>query len=271
MMNIYPTPMGGETLNHPLKILVMEDNLVQQKLTLRLLERLNYKADKLDHGSDLLEALINKKYDVLLLDFILIELGTLNWIKQNNQERFIEPLPQIIVMTSDSLQKGHKCLQNFPVHCFLEKPLKLEEIGAILSQCNQLVPTNPSPEVLDQNALDRLIDMVGKEACVSIIESYIEDAPNIFQRLAKGLSERDITTIYKAAHSLKSSSATVGALTLSQICKELESLGRNLAQTASEEIPYDSEISSLIEQIYTEYERVKQAFMSLFMDLTSRN
>jgi HPt (histidine-containing phosphotransfer) domain-containing protein len=84
-----------------------------------------------------------------------------------------------------------------------------------------------NPEVLDPGALAQLREVDEDGSLVAeVIETFLSDAPKQIEAIERGVATGDSKLLDRAAHTLKATSATVGAMILSAICKELESLGR---------------------------------------------
>lgn len=123
----------------------------------------------------------------------------------------------------------------------------------------------PSPNVLqegqnqtlkiakiDAKILQSLRNIVRGDhvAFVELIECYLTETPRLVQDISTSITTQDTKTIWKTAHKLKSSSASVGAMDLAQLCKVLEVQGRSSNLENSRE---------LLSQLYQEYEQVKTA------------
>jgi HPt (histidine-containing phosphotransfer) domain-containing protein len=106
---------------------------------------------------------------------------------------------------------------------------------------------------IDPKALQALRDMAGKDASevlAEVIDSYLEDAPKLLQAISAAVAQGDTTALYQAAHTLKPTSATLGAITLSQVCKDLEVIGRTGTM---------ADVLAIVLQVEAEYERVQAA------------
>ena len=123
--------------------------------------------------------------------------------------------------------------------------------------------------VIDTNVLQSFRQMVGKNAVsilAEMIHCYLEDAPKILQRILKvtacpssqTIAEKDAIALRQAAHTLKSSSATLGATTLSNLCKELEAT----SQTINTMVVLDK-----VPQLEAEYEKVRVALQKELQQL----
>jgi HPt (histidine-containing phosphotransfer) domain-containing protein len=117
-------------------------------------------------------------------------------------------------------------------------------VAAVLSQ----VP------VLDRQALENMLALTeDQEIFCDILCTYLDETPKLLATLQTAVAQGDAVAMERVAHSLKSSSATLGALALSALCARLEALGR--AQTT------DS-APAVLAQITTQYEAVRDALTS---------
>ena len=89
--------------NHPLRILIAEDNAINQKVAIRMLERLGYRADVAANGVEALEALQRQPYDVVLMDVQMPEMDGVEATRHIKQEWHPLERPYIIAMTADAL------------------------------------------------------------------------------------------------------------------------------------------------------------------------
>lgn len=84
-----------------------------------------------------------------------------------------------------------------------------------------------SDNPIDQNTLDDLTKMVGEDFIGELVETYFEDSHQLLTVLHRALAERDAALFRRAAHTLKSNSASLGASRVAAIAKDLESMGRD--------------------------------------------
>jgi PAS domain S-box-containing protein len=125
----------------PLHILLAEDNAINQKLALRLLERMGYRADVAGNGLEVLEALRRQTYDVVLMDVQMPEMDGLEATRAICREWPAQRRPHIIAMTANAMQEDReKCLEA-GMNDYVSKPIRVEELVQALSQCRSLDKT----------------------------------------------------------------------------------------------------------------------------------
>ncbi len=281
-----PPQSSAPTPDRPLKILLAEDNVVNQKVALRILERMGYRADLASNGLEAIAALNRQSYDVILMDVQMPELDGLEATRRICQEwtqrRDVSPTgrPWIIAMTANAMQGDREICLQAGMDDYISKPIRLEALTQALAGCHlysESSPPPPSPNSppspmsnpsfphsipeppIDAQALQNLREMVGEdepEAFIEVVESYLNDLPALLETLETSVQQQDVPTLHRSAHTLKSTSATLGAKPLAQLSKQLEKLGR----TSSEEgtlLP--PEALALVRSIYLEYERLKPA------------
>ena len=117
---------------------------------------------------------------------------------------------------------------------YISKPIRIEQLVQTLSKC-PMHPHNRTPEcfesgveTLDEMVLQALRDMAGvadSEFLTEMIDSYLEDAVQLLQALSAAVGQGDAFSLKQAAHTLKSTSAALGAMALSRLCNKLEAMG----------------------------------------------
>ncbi|MBI4859092.1 MAG: response regulator [Candidatus Riflebacteria bacterium] len=120
---------------HPLSILLVEDNPVNQRLALILLERLGYLADLAANGLEALAAVHRDSYDVVLMDVQMPELDGLGATRRIHAELQAGAVPRIIAMTANVLQEDREECQRAGMHDYVGKPILVGELVAALRRC----------------------------------------------------------------------------------------------------------------------------------------
>jgi PAS domain S-box-containing protein len=253
---------------YPLRILLAEDNVVNQKVTLRLLAKMGYRADVVANGLEVLEALMRQSYDVVLMDVQMPEMDGVKATRLIRQQWPSTQQPRIIALTADALSGSREKYLTEGMDDYIGKPVRLDELITALSKCYQLGPhqedeAHPkdevavAPETSSATAIDRAVldefyaelDM-DAEILADLIGTFLKDTPERLAEIQQALTDGDNNRVERVAHTLKSSSATFGAMTLSAMCYELETAAHQ------NQLP---DATTQIAQIEAEYERVKVA------------
>jgi PAS domain S-box-containing protein len=130
---------------YPLRILLAEDNKVNQKLALRFLEKIGYRADVAFNGLEVLEAMKRQFYDVILMDVQMPEMDGERATIEIRQQWPQEEQPRIIAMTANAMHEDHTRYLSIGMDDYIIKPFKLEELVRVLLENHPLM--NRSEEV----------------------------------------------------------------------------------------------------------------------------
>ncbi len=127
----FDTEMGQR---HPLRILLAEDNAVNQKLALKVLARLGYRADIAGNGLEALESLRRQVYDVVLMDVQMPEMDGLEATRAIRHEWPGQRGPRIIAMTANAMKEDREECLAAGMDDYLSKPIRVEELVAALNK-----------------------------------------------------------------------------------------------------------------------------------------
>ncbi|MBN2148025.1 MAG: response regulator [Anaerolineales bacterium] len=232
----------------PLRILLAEDNVTNQKLVLRMLERLGYRADVAGNGLEALQAVQRQGYDVVLMDVQMPEMDGLEAARQILEKQPVGG-PRIIAMTANAMREDRDVCLAAGMHDYLSKPIRVDELVHALKRSRSLqavasdtsgkddiesksAPSPPSAEV----TLQKIRGLAGEDQdfMLEIIDTYLEDAPGLLNRMREAARSNDAAELRLTAHSLKSNSAEFGASTLAGLCRELEEMGKAALQGGEE-------------------------------------
>ena len=220
----------------PLNILLAEDIAVNQKVALLILKQMGYRADVASNGQEVLEALRRQPYDVVLMDVHMPEMDGLTATQLIHQEWHTDR-PRIIAMTANAMTGDReKCLAA-GMDDYVSKPIRVEELRKALSRSTannthtyKQDSNTSGTTAIDLSVLESLCEIAGDEAALFLEEtigSYLEDTATRLQAIDRAVTAADSSAIHLAAHSIKSSSANLGAVNLAQLCETLEQLGKN--------------------------------------------
>ena len=225
------------------RILMAEDNVVNQKVGLRQLKKLGYVADAVANGMEAVEALKRIPYDVVLMDCHMPELDGYEATRLIRQMEMGKNDPQrppayIIALTANALESDReKCLAA-GMNDYISKPVKLPELQAVLQEAASFVRPvaarkrtensgGNNEAVIDGSVLAGLRELQepgGPDAAVELIELFLRDTPVKIQSMQSAIARSDGLALQESAHSLKGSASNLGARRLARLCAELERL-----------------------------------------------
>ncbi|HET6407460.1 MAG TPA: response regulator, partial [Chthoniobacteraceae bacterium] len=268
------TVMGGGSLSgngsedrvhNRLRILIAEDNVVNQKVALNQLERLGYTAEAVENGRLAVDALTNQDYDIVFMDCQMPELDGYAATQEVRKLEGTAKHTWIVAMTAHSLEGDReKCLAS-GMDDYVSKPVKRENVKAAIDR--YLLKRGPMAlayetpaaaaidpaEFIDPAALDgfRQFDTdEGPSLLTQLIEVFLENTPVLLRDLRSAHARKSAPDLARVAHTLKGSCSNFGAHRLRSACMRLE----QLAETGSVE---GAEI--LLHEIERTFEGVRQA------------
>ena len=219
---------------HPLRILLAEDNNVNQQIALLVLESMGYRADVASNGLEAVEAVERLPYDLVLMDVQMPEMDGLEATRAIRArpappDRGDHPI-RIVAMTANAMQGDREDCLAAGMDDYLAKPIRPEELAAALAA----TPRRASGEVaevvsagLDTDALDRLRAIAPDAgAFARLVESFADNGAESLSQLADAAGSGDLEVLRRSAHTLKSNAASFGAMELSRLCAELEAQAR---------------------------------------------
>jgi signal transduction histidine kinase/DNA-binding response OmpR family regulator/HPt (histidine-containing phosphotransfer) domain-containing protein len=237
-----PVAINPQKPNHThcLHILVAEDNPVNQKVALLMLEKIGYRADVAANGLEVLDALQRQKYDIVFLDVQMPEMDGLEAARRIGQQWAGSNRPRLIAMTANALQGDReKCLAA-GMDDYISKPVQLTDLTAMLNkwqstpleqeyQDANLTEKSPIanlvPAELDQRQLGQLkkiSDGRGKNYAEELVILYLTNGAKMVKELGKAGLQSDADALERLAHGFRGSSATYGATRLAELCRQVE-------------------------------------------------
>jgi PAS domain S-box-containing protein len=248
----------GKRARFALRILLAEDNAMNQKVALRLLEQLGYRADVAATGLEAIAALERQPYDVVLMDVQMPELDGLDATRRICERWPEETRPHIIAMTANALPEDREACFAAGMNDYVAKPIRAEELVAALKRAKPLANGDGDADrvdfvSLDDGALASLRDLGGDDFLGEVIGAFLADAPGLVATLHRSLDEGSAEELRRAAHTLKSNGATLGAAGFAELCRDLE----QRAKTG--ELDGAAELVDRIEQEYGPLEKALSA------------
>lgn len=241
--------------NHPLRILLAEDNVVNQKVATHILQRMGYRADVAANGLEVLAAIAQQTYDLVFMDMQMPEMDGLEATKQIHlaiQNGKIAHKPRIVAMTANTMQGDREMCLAAGMDDYLSKPIRNIELVRVLSESQPVTQqiTNVVTSVNFGTLHEAASDIGGEDPAflVELIDSYLDNTRSLLQELHSSSEQKDLGAMLRTAHTLKSSSSLIGAEDLSNLCRDLETNLRNQV--------YD-DLDLKISKITDEYTHVK--------------
>ncbi len=261
------TEMGKK---HPLRILLVEDNIINQKMIKLMLQRMGYQPNVANNGLEALAILHSKTYDVVLMDVQMPEMDGLTATQQICQEWAADTRPWIVALTASAMWgERDRCLAS-GMDDYLSKPIRIKELMEVLKKCQPLIinqnlsnqnirdkqmkelenieaienPIHPASlyEILQMASFNPSIDAL--EFLFETIDYYLEETPRFLQDIHTYINQNNYQALRRVAHTLASTSATLGAVNLAAFCTELE------VMIVNEELDKFANQISLIESEY---------------------
>jgi PAS domain S-box-containing protein len=238
------------------RILVAEDNAVNQKLTIEILKRFGIKADCVSNGIEAIDALTNFEYDIVLMDIQMPQLDGWEATKaiRNGKAGPRNRKAKIIAMTAHAMHGDHeKCLEA-GMDDYLPKPVDAKKLREKLNIWLDLSPEkkqSDSPKESHEEAsfgkdkewdMEALLDNIGgnKEALIEVVNIFLEDAPKQISAIENAIDENNFDGLAMTAHSLKGAARNFTADRLADCARLIEIAGRKKEQ---EKVPeYLSEL-----------------------------
>ena len=221
---------------HPLRILLAEDNVVNQKLALRLLAQMGYRADLAANGLEAIDAVERQTYDVVLMDVQMPELDGFE-ASREIVRRWPEHRPRIVAMTANAMQGDRELCEAAGMDDYVAKPVRVDELVAALERCGsrseRVTPASSPPSAgvdsagaVNPSAVEQLTATMGAAFVAELIDTFVEDGRQLLAILRRSLADSDVDAFRRAAHSLKSNSETLGAAAVATLARELEIMAR---------------------------------------------
>jgi CheY-like chemotaxis protein len=254
-LEVRPQPANPKVLYNG-HVLLAEDNLVNQEVALAYLKRLGCRVELVANGQQAMEALAQTPFDLVFMDCQMPGMDgyeATRAIRAQEAAMTGRPHIPIIAMTAHALAGDReKCLAA-GMDDYLGKPFSEQQLAGILdkwllqqhqgqgeegsdpdispgkSSAGSPPPASTAAPPLDANILECIRqlqqsgapDLLGK-----VIQAYLTETPKLLDRLLAAFHQADADTARHVAHSLKSSSANVGAVRLAALCKELEAVAK---------------------------------------------
>jgi len=226
------------------RILLAEDNVVNQRVALKQLKKLGFSADAVLNGNEVLSALQKVPYDIIIMDCQMPEMDgyeVTKRIRQSGSDSYIHlrSAPYIIALTANAMRGDRERCLSLGMNDYLTKPLHVRDLESVLQRALLRIqpasvapvpmPEKPLPDLLDRtviNGLKELREPGQPDPLRELIELFFRDAEPRLKQMEEAATAGDMARLGAAAHTLKGSASNLGAKRLSALCASLEKQGK---------------------------------------------
>jgi two-component system, sensor histidine kinase and response regulator len=241
-----------------LRILLAEDNPVNQKLATKIFEKMGHSVSVAEDGKKALEAMAQGIFDLVMMDVQMPVMDGFEATRMiRNQEKGTGTHVPIVAMTAHAMKGDReKCFES-GMDGYVSKPINLRELYDTIEN---LFPATkgdekrepfaePGESVLDREALlERVAGDV--DLLRELVELFLDDSLGLVDRIRQAVMRKDADDLEKAAHGLKGSVLNFGAKTVADIAQVLETMGRNRDITKAQNVV--AELEKQIEALRAE-------------------
>jgi CheY-like chemotaxis protein/HPt (histidine-containing phosphotransfer) domain-containing protein len=218
-------------------VLVAEDNEVNQKVAVRLLERQGYRVEVADNGREALEACQRSVYDAVLMDGQMPGMDGFEATRRIREEEGGERHTPIIAMTASAMKGDRERCLEAGMDDYVSKPVTPESLAAVLKRWVEApTPVSEAAAAPPPSSSSELLDAVVVQSLMSVDEdgTLMDEVVAVFLRIAPAR----LTALHKAArgnaaqlertaHSFLGSCGNLGCRRMADLCARLEVLGRS--------------------------------------------
>ena len=216
-----------------LRVLLAEDNPVNQKLAMRVLEKWGHSVTLAENGREALEALRTGQFDLVLMDVQMPEMdGLAATATIREKERETGGHIPIVAMTAHAMEGDRERFLEGGMDAYVSKPVQTEALFEVIEGLGKGIGGRAASEqgvpgmvVFDlEKALASMegdADLLGE-----VIDIFLENCPDLLGDVREAVRSRDGEAVERAAHSLKGAAGTIYALEVAAIARRLETMGR---------------------------------------------
>jgi PAS domain S-box-containing protein len=243
----------------PLTILIAEDNVINQKLAIRLLQQLGYAPEIAENGEIVLQKMSQRHFDLIFMDLHMPELDGLETTKAIVAT--VDPAlrPKIIAMTADAMTGDRERCIDAGMDDYISKPVRLDGLKAMIELHGKKIlekKISGNDDLLYAMISDRIHHLLS-ETDLEFMTDFISSLPDQMKsgvtELRHALADRDVKETIFHSHKLRGLMLTIGATPAAEICKLIESTQSQEALAGLESlfIALEAEIQRSTETLLT--------------------
>ena len=278
LLNVHQAPQGLDrpqlatqylsSMNRRIRILVAEDNVTNQKVVVRMLEKMGFAADAVANGREAVDNLKHFPYDLVLMDCQMPEMDGYEATAAIRSMEGDERHTPIIAVTAHVMKGDRERCLKAGMDDYVPKPIDATYLSEVIARHIQRADLERSSEsddlepkvsstILDRNSLLQRVDN-DHELLLELIDLFLEDTPQRIQTMIAALEKSDAEEIERRAHSLKSAAANLSATALEEVAQKIEDFSAQ-SDLAS--------VAGILGRFKREFETLKTALAALQKDL----
>ena len=251
------------------RVLLAEDNPINQKVAMLMLENLGYRVDVVPDGRQAVQAVSRGDYAAVLMDVQMPELDGYEATAAIRDLEGAEKRTPIIAMTANAMDGDREKALEAGMDDYVSKPVKTEALDAALERWVHAAEPDEKPAtmdavsdghpVLDYAVLENLRSLQEEgdpDLLTELVEVFEEDAPPRLAAIREATERGDAPTVERAAHTLKGSSGNLGATKMSETARLLEEAARAGDLSAA---------PTLLDRLEADFEETRAGFSALLL------
>ncbi len=221
----------------PLRILLVEDNKVNQQVAMRFLNRLGQTADVASNGAVAVDMAAREQYDLILMDMQMPEMDGITATREIRGGNGLNKQTAIIAMTANASEEDRRACREVGMTGFEAKPVSLARLQDVLVEAGAVVtshetkitqeahgePVTPLTFGVDPARRDELVEALGEEIFEELLGSFFNDTTALLAELHAALAEQDVKGADQALHTIKGAAANVGFMMIAEMAEAMRS------------------------------------------------
>jgi two-component system sensor histidine kinase RpfC len=228
---------------HRYRVLLAEDNYINQKVVQKILQRAGHQVSVTDTGGQTLQALMKQEYDLAILDMQMPDMGGTEVIKRYQAMSSANPEMLFMMLTANATVDAQEQCQQLGVSAYLTKPVRSGQLVRIVDEVmhgkyspeldssrgeSLLTETDQSDKqglIIDTAVLEDLAKLSQKSGFLhQLVAKFYQDSEDLLNAMEQAVREQQLADYIEAAHALAGNAAGIGAHTLKALCASAASL-----------------------------------------------
>ena len=225
-----------------LKILLVEDNLVNQKVALRILEKMGYDADLATNGLEAIESATIEDYDIIFMDLLLPKMDGIEATKRIRAEVSGRKNAKIIAMTADTMMNDREACVKAGMDDYTTKPINVDELKELIHKWKDIIEDEREAHLEEVKYKESITDIIDEknitfinevqtkediEFLVELFDIYIRELPILKTEIESAINNNEFERIKFLTHKLKGSALTLGVDSIADHCINIENAAEN--------------------------------------------